>query len=204
MAFTLYSDLQARMISELGMCPSQIIQQELQRSGVKFFKDSGCWRYLMAPLDVVAGQTSYALVIPTGAQLWQIYEVRVITDPTQIFDQVWPVQSTAYYCTDDANLLFYSNTAPTVSVSQGMRIELQLFPTWDSTGVPGNLINRYAEGIMAGAKMELMKMPKKPWTDMGIAKYNADIYHAELQEARRDQDVQGRRVSAMAKMRDFT
>ena len=99
MAFTLYSDLQARMISELGMCPSQIIQQELQRSGVKFFKDSGCWRYLMAPLDVVAGQTSYALVIPTGAQLWQIYEVRVITDPTQIFDQVWPVQSTAYYCT---------------------------------------------------------------------------------------------------------
>ena len=199
MAFSLYSDFLVRMRSELPMCPDQIITQEMQKGSLEFFRNSGVWLSTLTAMDLVKGQGTYLLTLPAMTQLQIIQWVKCNYSPSNTpFDTVSPIDPTSYYLSDDqTSLVFYSFALPTSSAVGGLQVQLALIPTWDATGVPTYLLNRYAEGIMARTKYNLMIMTRKPWSDQQSAMRYLTRYNAELAEATRDKGAQNLNVSTM-------
>jgi len=192
MAFALYSNYVVRMRSELPMCPDPIIMQEMQKASLEFFRNSGVWLSTLAAMNIVANQASYTLTLPAMSQLQQIQWVKCNFSPAVTpFDTVYAMAPGSYYLSDDqTSLVFYTYAIPTQNVTGGLQVQLMLVPTWDATGVPTCFLNRYAEGIMARTKYNLMTMAKKPWSDAQNAGRYLARYNAELAEATRDKGSQ--------------
>jgi len=197
MAFALYNDYVVRMRSELPICPDQIIMQEMQKASIEFFKNTGIWLSTLTAMNIVANQGTYPLTLPAMSQLQIIQYVKLNYNPTTTpFDTIPAIAPDSYYLSDDqTSLIFYSFAIPVVSVIGGLLVQLCLIPTWDATGVPAAFLNRYAEGIMARTKYNLMSMTRKPWSDPQTAGRYLARYDAEMAEAMRDKGAQNLNVS---------
>lgn len=85
---------------------------------------------------------------------------------------------------------FYMENETTVGLvlapdSDGnLRLKAALKPTRDATTLPTWMYERYVETIAHGAKMRIMLIPKKPYSDATMGAYHRDMFNAEVSAAR--------------------
>jgi hypothetical protein len=70
------------------------------------------------------------------------------------------------------------------SAGGSLRINAALKPTRTSTTFPSWIYEKYLEVIASGAKARLMSIPKKPYTDLDLARYHRRIFDDGIANAK--------------------
>jgi hypothetical protein len=180
-------DLADDVALDVPGCLAPTIQRMLTRVCRDFLYKSKVWAEDLALIDVVARQTDYNLKLPYSAVIMNISSLKIRNDITHDFETADEYPQ-AYYTYVPENILrFVSvNFAPQRAIAQGMKISVILVPKFNAQNIPNWLVERYAEGFVAGAKAELMMSPQKPYTNPQLASYNKGIFNSYLTRASND------------------
>ena len=73
---------------------------------------------------------------------------------------------------------------PSVTIIQGMAVELILKPTFDAETLPDIIYDDYADGIAIGAKSRLMLMPNKKWSNLKLGAYFKGEFEKVIADAK--------------------
>lgn len=103
---------------------------------------------------------------------------------------------TSFYLQDDGTV----GLALPSDTTGNLRINAALKPTRASTSFPTWIYERYVETIAHGAKGRIMKIPKKPYTDMNMAAYHDKEFAALIGDAR----IRTARAATRAPLRTHT
>jgi hypothetical protein len=183
------------IMPELPGCPVDLAQRRIRRIVNSFGTETRYLTTMLPLIDVVAGQAPYSIVPPdTDLQLIRPEEVRYNGDEISPFgvDELnaelpsWRTETgePRLYTRENSDeiILIY---VPTVSVTDGLQVKISYAPDFNAVGGFEKVFyDRFADGIAAGVKADLMLMPKKPWSDQATAmKYEAD-YKLEVNRAK--------------------
>jgi hypothetical protein len=122
------SALQARILSQVPMCPAAFATAYIRQAAAQFFKESEIWRYTFEDMDVVANQATYKLTFPTamatGVEVLRIdyatYSGAPVEKDTYDLDYLADGDSFSYYLVYDADYI------PTESIT------ISNYDTWSA------------------------------------------------------------------------
>lgn len=184
---------------QVGGAPDTLIQTHLTRILNDFYTRSTAWRETVGPYAINQGQNVIylnpidqnkrlqfvlgAYILPAQAQVPQImaaaFYPRIGGSPgppcqysMHRYDQMWlwPVPDKGYGTT----LYVYGTLVPTTLVA--------ILPDMSYT--------HHLEGLTSGVLARLYSIPKRPWSDQGLAQQHNKIYRQEIALAR-DQAQRG-------------
>lgn len=72
---------------------------------------------------------------------------------------------------------------PTTAITGGLLVTVALKPTPAATQIVDWLYNDYYRTLAYGALAELLKLPKKPWTDMALASHYHRLFNEGIEKA---------------------
>lgn len=183
------------VLPELPGCSVELALRRIRRVINNFATETRYLTTVLPLIDVVAGQATYSILSPDAdLQVIRPEEVRLNGEEISPFgvDELnaelpsWRTETgePRLYTRENSDeiILVY---VPTVSVAQGLMVKVSYAPDFAAVnGFERVLYDRFADGIAAGIKADLMLMPKKPWTDQQTAmKYEAD-FHLEVNRAK--------------------
>lgn len=190
-----YTDLLPDVLTLLATDPSEPVAVIAVRNTViDFCGRSWLWREYSDPINVVAGQSSYDIDVPTGASMVTIMSARVNGVPIDPRSAVELDETDPTWQTRDGTPKYYSMLTtdtvelapvPDENVTGGLIIQFALQPTRAATTFPDWIGEDFWEGLVAGAASRLMLMPNKPWADGASgayykAQFDSAIEHAKL------------------------
>mgnify|MGYP001586202431 FL=1 len=183
-------DLENDVALDVPGCLSPTIQRTLIRVCRDFLYKSKAWQENLALIDVVAEQEDYTLKVPYNAVIMNISGLKVRNDNTHEFETTDEYPQ-AYYTYVPENILRFvsASFAPQIAVTEGMKVSVVLIPEFNAHNMPNWIIERYAEGFVAGAKAEIMMSPGKPYTNPQLAVYNKQIFYSYLTRASNDAET---------------
>lgn len=180
-------DLKDDVVLDVPGCLSPTIERMLTRVCRDLLYKSKVWVEDLALMDIVARQTDYSLQVPYNAVIMNISSLKIRNDVTHDFETKDEYPQPYYTYIPENTLRFVSeNFAPQASASQAMKISVVLIPEFNNHNIPSWIINRYAEGIIAGAKADLMSSPQKPYFNAELSAYNRNIFNSYLTRASND------------------
>lgn len=148
--------------------------------------------------DVSAGAAArkvterYALPIPSGTIAIEVVEAQLNgQDPVEPIapgdlNRLYPQWRTRTGKLE-RHQLFDDGTIQVVRIPDAagvLSVQLALSLSAAASTIPDWIFNRYSEEIGAGAKVRLMRMPQKPWTNPQLAKYYQDIFDEACDNAK--------------------
>jgi hypothetical protein len=137
-------------------------------------------------LDIVAGQTEYVL-----DSIYSAKNLRVRT--MTISDTV--VTNAEYSLSISGRVVTLTNE-PLESVTDGLEITTSLLPDLDCLELDEDQMERWVEAIIALAKYELHKQPRKPWSDPMEASMQINLYEGYVEIMAQDRIGQGQSGSS--------
>ncbi len=145
-------------------------------------REALCWQQTLNAVDITASQADY-IIEPDIEEDEDPQIVRVVgvTAGGMTLDP-WD------YCMADFETLRLTED-PTADIVDGLVVTLALEPANGIGYVPNDLYNRHENTIANGALWQLMKQPKKPWSDPVAAvayrrEFNEGIAQARLEMLR--------------------
>lgn len=203
---TKYTDVFDEVLPEVPGASPELAVNEIRNAIIEFCQGSWCWRYTMDPAPVLAGLNGYELDPPPGAEVAQALIVSVEgkpLDPKGQGDLValcpdWATRrdTPKWYLTDDPAQLTLA-PVPDRKIPGGLVVTVALQPTRASTSFPTWIWSRYFRALSAGAKAELMAMPKKPWTSPELY----SLYRGRFEAAMASAKVESQQSLSRAPMR---
>ncbi len=187
-----FDDFVNQIYLDVPGCNELIIEQQLQNATTDFLRDSEVWVYEHDPIDIVSGTGDYALSIDYDATIQRIKQACLNTSATdRTSGAMYPYE---YKLVEEWTFRFLHT--PTASQTDGLKIDLILRPVFgEAVDVPEWIWDRYAKGIIAKTKANLMSMSKKPWTDHRLAAFHEGIYQGVRAEAIREKYAECKDVS---------
>ena len=177
-------DLLPDMFVELPDCPEALQKQTIRMAAREFCRLSDSYRITLDPVDIVADQEEYTLETGCNASIHRLAWVKIVqADSTE--DDTTALSPSEYRLTDECVLKLFN--PPDEAITDGLVVRVALRPDFDAAlPFSGWYIERYADSILAGAKYRLMRIPRKPWSDSGLAMAYYRDYMDGVNEAKRE------------------
>lgn len=159
------SALYPLMYTELtGDCPEPLMLQHLQSALRLFCNRTKAWIETLPSIDLVEDQDDYALVSTWTARVDQVREVRINTEDGVDAGLKGSKLDEASWDYDPSTEKVTLAQAPTADVTDGLEVDVAIVPELYVDNVASWFMNRYAEDIVAGAMVTLLRMPDKDWS----------------------------------------
>jgi hypothetical protein len=179
-------------------CPIPVVDHHLRKAAIELCGKSKRLKIDMPAFDTVAGEATYPL--DAGTDLDPVIIVAaevdgVPIDPVRIHavssQKDWRIESgkpTDFYLhPDDKTVRLWKTPDAAYSIA----ITLAAKPTQAASGIEAWFGDRYGDGIVAGALAQLFALPKKPWTDLGMAGFHAGRFETSARSATAEADKDG-------------
>lgn len=162
-------------------CSAPLMEQHARLAAIEFFEHTKAWQADLAPLAGNGVLTSFAMVLPTDAQVEKLLNVRVVD---AYGNKTKATVLTADYGEDleasgSQEIVAYTPDRVTLTVQPAqatgatMTPKVVLKPTLTAATFPDALFAQYGQHIAKGALASLTAMANKPWTDIQTARINA-------------------------------
>lgn len=161
MAISALSELEVKVIRDMPRRPdTNLVLDALRSAWREFLIESEVWREDLAAIDAVQDQATYTLT-PSAGVINRIIKVniddsKVDTDPK------------GYYLAGSNTLTFEEDYVPSEDGTGNIKVEVALEPDVNGTDGPAWVMNRWSEGIVAGAQARLFKMKGRQWYDPAL------------------------------------
>lgn len=192
----LISDLLPEVLVEASGCPNLLATRALRRAAREFCKQSGYWRAeLTSTLTLEDATPEYSLtdLLPSDAVLDGVLSVIRESDGEEVKSKS-PLQLDAMstdWRDETGEPEFYTQFAPTsirivpypTTTTDSLRILARYTLSRTATTIPDVVLDRYDEGIFAGAVANLLQTPKQPWSNATRALDFEAQFQAAIAEA---------------------
>ena len=174
---------------------------------------SGCWNK-HEDIAIVSGQSDYSPTVPTGAKVRYVRSIllnnnREITPASEDHllyykrDAFAAIGSPLYfYMLDDGKFRLLPKPADNDS-GLVMNVRTVFVPEFEATVFDSDLLEKYAETIVSGAKAKLMEMPAKAWSNPNLAAYHKQVFNDGVSKARIDVELSNVGSIMKVKARNF-
>lgn len=165
-------------------CPQEAQILALRQAAITFCEQSLAWKYEHPDIAVASGTAKYMFDPPGGTVVQAIVyaefndsqlETRVMQRDISRWDLRLKTGVPEYVLGGPLSLTL----VPMPDVSGTLKLDVVLKPTPGADGIDDNIFNEYREAIIHGALSKLMFSPKKPYTDMTLANYHAQLFHIQ-------------------------
>lgn len=189
------SDLLTEARADLPSAPDFSIARALRRSAQRFFRESGVWRERITPITLVAGRTVYSLAAPAvGARIEWLISARFGEGEVGIATERDMHDASETATGAPRAIAVRSHTDEAViwpapgAAEDGKTIRLMavIAPGSKTDTIPTPLLEEWGDGIVAGAKWEMMSMPAMPWTQFERAQDYERKFYEEVVRAKRE------------------
>lgn len=203
------SDLYPRLIPLVPGCPEPLATQALVDSAIAFCERSDAIRPVLDDITTAAGLAVYELDAPTYQSVSNVLSVTVdgkALKPVFADDFFSSPQRSGepvvFYTTRDAGALSL-NLYPTPDKAYVLKIVAATRPLRSATAVEEDLVDLWAEAVVAGAVSRIAVIPDQPFSDLSKANYYAQQSVSKAAEAKRRSSAGNLRGSMAVKSRPF-
>ena len=172
MSISALTELEVKVVQDLAQRPpSNLVNDALRRVWREFLLESEVWREELTAFDAVEDQATYTLT-PSAGVIKRITWLKY-NGSSEAMDP------DGYYLDGTNTLTFEEDYIPSEDITDGIEVEVALEPDVDGTAGSAWILNRWAEGLVAGAQMRLTMMRNRGWydPDMHLAK-KSEFYTA--------------------------
>jgi len=156
MSLSTLSELEIKVIRDMPKRPgTNLVLDALRSAWRKLLFESEVWREDLTAFDAVEDQATYTLT-PSAGEIKRIIKVEINDSE---------VSEVGYYLDGSNTLTFEEDYVPSEDLTDGIKVEVALNPEADATDGPTWILNRFYEGIVAGAQKELYGQLSRPWYD---------------------------------------
>ena len=169
----------SRLIPRVPGCPDVLAKQALVDSAIEFCEETQITQATVAPMNVVANQAAYTLVLPAQQAIsctlkaWyndvQLYPISATN-----IDSILAYVSSAGSATVETGIpnSFYELSpgviavypVPLASVATSLSARVATKPTRAADSLEDILYNDWVDGICAGAAQRICSIPSMPFT----------------------------------------
>lgn len=165
-------------------CPQAAQIIALRQAAITFCEQSLAWKYEHPDISVTVGTAKYFFVPPGDAVVHAITyaefnDKQIDSAAMERNISQWNLRQntgTPEYVLGGPMSL---TLVPMPDVAGTLKMDVVLKPTPGADGIDDNIYNEYREAIIHGALSKLMFSPKKPYTDMTLANYHAQLFHIQ-------------------------
>jgi hypothetical protein len=174
-------------------CPEITARRHLIQAAIHFCRITQAWMEVLDPAPIADKVATYELDLPTGTRLVMVREVwgpHYALTPKSLPEVVRIIPA---WQTQEGEPQFYNMLTWNelriypipVNPPDGFALTVRaaVAPADTATDIPAAIAQRYRDAILARAKMTLMSMPNKAWTNVDQATINAVIYQSECDQA---------------------
>lgn len=184
----LIDDLLPQLLADVPGCPDATARAAMVNAAIALCRESQAWREIQDPITLIDGQHTYDLDVPVDAKPVGAASVwlpgrRVVS---KTMDQIEVLMPSWQSATGSAPLYFHNvagasaiRVFPIPQNSQRARLTIRAIyqPKLGATTLPDALIDAAFETILEGARMRLFAMPKKDWSDAGLASAHGTLFN---------------------------
>lgn len=180
-----------KILLEQPAAPDSLVAAKLDDTLRDFYTNSGAWREVIGPYNLVAGredvflnpvdqysQLQYVLDVylypstPGGTQ-----ELHLGVSPCKLYN-ITPAPAPMYYWMETPDHM-HIYPAPPTNLGQILYIYAILLPLTNTTRLPNIAITHHLDALMWGTLARLCRMPKKPWSDKDAAAEYQKMFNRE-------------------------
>jgi len=156
MALSALTELEVKVIRDMPKRPgTNLVMDALRSAWRKLLFESEVWREELTAFDAVEDQSTYTLT-PSAGEIKRI--IKVEFNGSEVSEE-------GYYLDGTNTLTFEEDYVPTEDLTDGIEVEVALNPEVDAVDGPAWILNRFSDGIVAGAQMKLYGQSGRPWYD---------------------------------------
>ncbi len=185
------------VLAEIPGIPSFVAERQLLRAMRVFCEETLAWRTNIE-VSTVANEATVDLeaLLPATTELIDVISMKNVGggEPVHARTYSWLDQNTndwrgqtniaaKWYVRDGNNTLRLSPTP--ASTSTGLYVtRVAVKPTLAATTVDDLVLSKFGEEFIHGALSQLYLIPRKPWTDAGLAQYHQTLFRDSFTGAR--------------------
>jgi len=174
MSLSTLSELEIKVIRDMPKRPgTNLVLDALRSAWRKLLFESEVWREDLTAFDAVEDQATYTLT-PSAGEIKRIIKVEINDGE---------VSEVGYYLDGSNTLTFEEDYVPSEDLTDGIKVEVALNPEADATDGPIWILNRFYEGIVAGAQMELFAQRARPWYDPSMYEVKRSEFFTAIGDA---------------------
>lgn len=183
---------------EIPEIPSFVAERQLLRAAREFCEETRTWRVDIQITTVAAtATTNLTSLLPANTELVDIVSIKNIDDggtPPAPSTFAWldknvndwrsnEALNAKWFVLDGNNTLRLVPT-PSTAVTNQYFLRVAVKPLLSATVIDDVVANKYDELLIHGALAKLFLLPRKPWTDAGLAQYHQSIFLNGIPPAR--------------------
>lgn len=177
----LYKDLIPYIQPEIPGALPAVISQAIKKAARNFCRHTEAWRSTHL-IDSDKEQLVYNFYLNDySAILLRVVSVRVNGGE--------PLESYEYEVLD-GNLSIKLNSYPPDSMQDGIEIVVAMLPEFTAVELSYPFFDQWSEAIIAGAKAELFKQPKKPYTNGELLVFSKREYNGLVNSCKAEKQRQ--------------
>lgn len=181
------------VMPEVPGAPAALVSFHVKRAAIEFCDSSLAWRKAVPSISSVSGTGEYTLPdVATGVAVSRLLEARwqgtklTFLRPDELAAVYGPTDwrgltGTPEYFTQETAGTIRLVPAPDATVASGINgLFAAVRPKDDATGLEDAFASDWFDAIAAGAKRNLMRIPKKPYTDLNLAAAYQGDFETEI------------------------
>lgn len=173
-----------------------LIDQAITDAAIEFCERSLIWRQKLDPIQIIANVPDYDVAVPAASMLSDVLDAELASggwlDPVNLattqaeraaVNTIPPRKGEAagYLMTDAEEGTLTVDPVPVKSDT--LTLIAALKPARGASTLPNFLYQRWAEAIAAGAKMRLMRIPDKTFSNANAAMYYQGMFNDRISSA---------------------
>ncbi len=171
-------------------CPDPTIIDAVNRTA-RIFCNNTWYVRRNVEFDTVANVSEYNITNADDLELIAIKAAQITGDSASVAPLTPVPLGSVYPAFAPATPLWYQfvpyNTLvlyPTPDTAYSVKLTLIVQPTTSTESLPDELINKWRDGIAAGARAWLSQLPGQSWTDFNVAQMQDNIFKAAISNAK--------------------
>ena len=186
-----FSDFNMFIRPEVQGCPDFLIERSVRDSAIDFCSRTDVYMIEPESLIIIAGVNEYAVTLPTGTELNHIIDIYNDKKPLKpvsytelemrLGDET--ERGTPHYYSQRDNTDIY--LAPIPDSAETFKVVYSLKPTATSTSIPDTIGRENREAITHGALYRLQMMSGQPFSNVGAAQMNNQLFEKSIGRAAR-------------------
>jgi len=207
------SDFVNGVMQHVSGCPKNLVIEEVRNAAIRLCEDSTIWRDDIPAGDITADVDDYTITPPAGTRVMTL--ISLLYDDLTMYpkteeeldhlDDGWrtgrPGDPNYFVLLAPDRVKF--NRIPEKTISNGLVAKVVLKPTNTATTVADILFYDWFEAIKHGALERLLRIPKKPWSDIKLSMFHGKHFNFQIQRATARATSNFSRKPASVKMRKF-
>lgn len=194
-----WADFLNEVMPELPGANSSLVEDRIKLAAIQFFNMTHVYKIDLPAIDSIANVGSYLMPTGiTGTEVCHIFDVwydgdRITAKSGDYLAEkydYWPEETgdPVHYVEERTDTLIVV-PMPEVVLTGAIVAKVAIRPTLDAVDIPDHLFSEHHEAIAHGALFRMMRMAKKPWTDVNMASSYGQSFQAAIDAARHKQQA---------------